>query len=97
MNVNVAGAKGLIAACTADKARACDRQARLIHRAWWALSAGGVKAGFVRRHTLRFTKDSYHERNGLGGSFHLTALAFGTLSLAKRQVRRLISDREVGR
>ena len=33
----------------------------------WALSAGGVKAGFVGRHRLLFTKDNYRERNGLGG------------------------------
>ena len=36
---------------------------------WWALSAGGVKAGFVGRHWLLFTKDNYRERNGLGGPF----------------------------
>ena len=56
----------------------------------WALSAGGVKAGFVGRHWLLFTKDNYRERNGLGGSVppH-SSLALGTLP-RKLQVRPLI-------
>ena len=54
----------------------------------WALSAGGVKAGFVGRHKLLFTKDNYRERNELGGSFHLTALALGISSLANSRCAR---------
>ena len=66
----------------------------------WALSAGGVKAGFVGRHWLLFTEDNYRELGGSGRSEappSSEALALGTSLFAKLQVRPLNhSEREVG-
>ena len=53
----------------------------------WALSAGGVKAGFVGRHRLLFTKDNYRERNGLGGSVPPHSSRSRHLFLANSKVR----------